>query len=376
MRLEVMLKQWVENKIITTEQSEKIKRFEQKKPSSSWAYLSILILGASVMGIGVISIIAANWNLTPPFVKLIVNFASLSLVAFGVYHSKLKGHLLRSESLLVLFIILCLASIGLISQVYHTGGHLYQALMFWSLITCVVPFISKKLFVPFIWSFGFFTGFSLTLAESPAVQEIIKMNHLVVAMLMPLICAVLIIIIKILLGEISLTRALRIWLIGGGILALMNAETGIYRIFRSIKYLDMYSFVPAYICVAFALVGIYKTDEFKKAQKIILLFTIICYLVPFHLLMFEVKSKFLMATFTILTMGGASIFFASRKYRRTFVFIITLIGIRFLFLYFQALGGLAYTGFGLIISGLIIIGSVVMWNKYRTRVANWAEGLI
>ncbi len=62
---------------------------------------------------------------------------------------------------------------------------------------------------------------------------------------------------------------------------------------------------------------------------------------------------------------------ASIKFPRMFQWCVILIGIRFVFLYFQALGGLATTGVGLIISGIVIISLCILWNKYRKHLGLW-----
>jgi hypothetical protein len=70
-----------------------------------------------------------------------------------------------------------------------------------------------------------------------------------------------------------------------------------------------------------------------------------------------------------------AIYSASLKLHRLFQFFLVAVGIRFFVLYLQALGGLATTGFGLIITGLIIIAMVVAWNKFRRELNAWAERL-
>jgi hypothetical protein len=52
------------------------------------------------------------------------------------------------------------------------------------------------------------------------------------------------------------------------------------------------------------------------------------------------------------------------------------IGARFLIVYFQVFGSLATTGFGLIISGLIIICAAVLWFKKKEKFENWIGDLI
>ena len=85
------------------------------------------------------------------------------------------------------------------------------------------------------------------------------------------------------------------------------------------------------------------------------------------------NSPLVHATLTVLTLGATSLFLASIKERRLFQWFLFFLGLRFLILYFQAFGGLATTGFGLIISGSLFIGMAVLWNKYRNPIAAWAE---
>ena len=77
---------------------------------------------------------------------------------------------------------------------------------------------------------------------------------------------------------------------------------------------------------------------------------------------------------TIFILGLFAIFLASEKRRALFQWLLFLVGARFLILYFQVIGNLAMTGIGLIISGLVVIGITVIWNKHRKTLAEKAEG--
>ena len=61
-RIEKMLDDWVAKDLITQEQAKKISDYESSRPGSSWVLYGFLILGAVIIGIGVISLIAANWK--------------------------------------------------------------------------------------------------------------------------------------------------------------------------------------------------------------------------------------------------------------------------------------------------------------------------
>ena len=55
---------------------------------------------------------------------------------------------------------------------------------------------------------------------------------------------------------------------------------------------------------------------------------------------------------------------------------IILLGIRFILLYFQSLGGLATTGIGLIVAGIIIISLAVLWFRFNKLLLTKIERLV
>lgn len=373
-QLEKLLSDWVLNDLITKEQAKKISHHEENKPSNSWVLYGFLILGALVIGIGIISLIAANWENIPDTVKLIIDFLLLIALATGSYISwKKKEHILF-EVFLISFMVLCLASIGLISQIYHTGGKLYQALLMWSVITSAVAASSKRSLTPFIWAAGFFSSITFTALDSATFQPIFARHENSVLMAIPLLSALLAIICKKISGESGQTKSFRSWAIIGGMIALSAAETHLLR-YRSMD-LNIITFIPGYVFTILIVGGILISSEYKKVQKILLLLALAFYLIPFHLPMVPIQSKSVYAAFSIFTLSTMAIFLASLGLRGLFQIFLIILGMRFLVLYFQALGGLATTGFGLIISGVIIISMVITWNKYRLKITNWAEGLI
>jgi uncharacterized membrane protein len=173
-KLEKGLKEWVSLGFINPDQAKRIRDYESARPESSWILSGLLILGAVIVGIGVISLIAANWNEIPDALKLGADFALLAVLALATLQSWETKKAIQFEVLLLSFLILCLASIGLISQIYHTGGKLYQALMLWSLITFAAALAARQMFVPFMWVGAFLTGIVFTALDSVALQSIFQ----------------------------------------------------------------------------------------------------------------------------------------------------------------------------------------------------------
>lgn len=85
--LEKGLKEWVTLGFITQDQADRIHGHEAAKPENSWILSGLLILGAIIVGIGIISLIAANWDQIPDALKLVGNFTLLTGLAIATVHS-------------------------------------------------------------------------------------------------------------------------------------------------------------------------------------------------------------------------------------------------------------------------------------------------
>ena len=167
-KLQKQLDRWQSNGLITEDQSEQIMAFEGRSGrKTQWILYGFIILGVFVLGIGAISIIASNWDRIPGMAKLAVDFLVLISLAGAILRYSKSANQIVFDGLAALFILLCLASIGLISQVYHTGGELYQALFLWSLITLPVTLLGNRGFLYYLWVAGFVTLlFTWTLTPS------------------------------------------------------------------------------------------------------------------------------------------------------------------------------------------------------------------
>lgn len=371
-KLEKDLKEWVALGLISSDQEARIREHEAAKPEGSWILSGLLILGAVIIGIGVISLIAANWNEIPNGAKLAGDFILLIALAFAALRSWESKKPIQFEVLLLSFLILCLASIGLIAQIYHTDGKLYQALMLWSLITSGAMLAARQLFVPFMWTGAFLTGAAFAASSSVTLQPIFRENYQAIFMALPLLAAGLAIVSRSLAGETGTTRAFRSWTLIGGLIALVVAE--LHESSRNLSYTGLTAYAPGYLLAAFTAFSIWQSAEYRNIQKMLLLTLLGVFLIPFHLPLLEVKLSVVYAAFTIVILGLMAVFLASLKERRLFQWLLLALGARFLVLYFEALGGLATTGAGLIVSGGVVIAMTILWNKYRTALAVWAEG--
>src|SRR5690606_27245858 len=68
---EKKLAAWAQEGLITPDQVSAIRAFEQdRKVGKTWILYGMAAIGVSAIGIGIVSIVAANWDLIPPRLKL------------------------------------------------------------------------------------------------------------------------------------------------------------------------------------------------------------------------------------------------------------------------------------------------------------------
>lgn len=167
MSLKNKIKRWLFAGLINQSQAEAILHYEKTKtPGTIWSLSGFLVVAAFSAGLGMIALIAANWRVIPIYTKLAGYFALLISLGYYLLIINLKNRSrFLSESLLIFFIILCLAGIGLISQIYNIGGEFYEALLFWSFITFFLTLLTDKRLILHIWFSGFYIAFSFWIMD-------------------------------------------------------------------------------------------------------------------------------------------------------------------------------------------------------------------
>lgn len=386
-RLKRRLKEWVDNHLISEEQKIEILQFEEKRTRKirpQWVLYGFMILGGSVIGIGIISLIASNWEAIPGSVKLLVDLLVLVGVAFGIMAAEQHNKTVLFDTLAVFFVILCIASIGLISQVYHTGGELYQALIMWLVITFPLCGLGKKIFLPYLWVTGFIT---LCLVWCFSDDSWWSGDAMVCVpfLVLPFLCLVLGLLFRLIA---SLKRFSSVFYMAGmlsfiyaGVMTDIILTCDADEIFdiEWIEYLPLMVIVPiAYILLAFA-------SGFKRKEKWIIvaasLLTLCVWFLPKLFWAhspydFEAYGQFMGPLYSVMTLCLLGIFFSIQGHKRLFHLTTLTTGIRFLIVYFAVLENLAFTGIGLVVSGLIILGATILWYKSRGRIDRWMGDLV
>lgn len=141
--LQRKLARWEEAGLIDAATRTRIETFEHadRKPIATYA---LGVLGAGTVALGIVSIIAANWDAIPGGVKLATDLALGAALAAATYASVERGRGWLTEVLVTVFYGFTLASLALVGQVYQLGTPVYQALLVWSLTTLPLVLVGRS----------------------------------------------------------------------------------------------------------------------------------------------------------------------------------------------------------------------------------------
>lgn len=363
MNLQKKISEWVSKGIISKAQGDQIEEYEKSISGTGvWVY-AILTLGVTIISLGVISFIAANWEEIPPNIKLISDFIILILVGYFLYKKHTTGEIIFKDRLIVLFQILILASIGLISQIYHTSGELYEALFLWTFITIPIvlhaenKFPSHFLIVSVLFSIFNFINLRLNLNW----QDVIFIYFLVMPSF--LIGLGFILQSTILNSLNRFGKSLHFW----GVFLVMLGTINVHFI-DDYKYSKNYYYIIIISYFSLVVLVAYYINKIKKISLIIATIAAMVYFLSFYFHSRGMDSKIWDALLFIFFWLFFGSYFLTIQFQRLFEFSIVVVGLRFVIVYFQIIDSLLLMAFGFIISGGVIVGLVLVYLKYRESI--------
>jgi uncharacterized membrane protein len=143
MNLDRRLARWEEAGLIDGATRARIRAFEQSQRAPVALY-ALGVLGAGTLALGVLSVIAANWDGIPGTVKLGGDLLIGVALAVATYVAVRRGLGWPAEVLITLFYGFTLASIALVGQVYQLTAPMYQALLAWSAATLPLVLLGRS----------------------------------------------------------------------------------------------------------------------------------------------------------------------------------------------------------------------------------------
>lgn len=290
--------EWVAAKIITEKQRAAILTHEAGR--GGWS-MGPLLLGIFCIGLGMISMIAANWQGISDNIKLGGAFLILAGLLGGAYSGFRREKPFVFEGCLFAAFLFCGAVIGLVGQVFHLNGNLHGTLFLWALAGIPLAIISGRPLVGLLWVPMALYGF---------VPEDWWRS----------------------LGELYETQPMGNTIILGAWLAAVAGVLGFVR-FAFVRAIQKWAYILLY--------ANFVIGDFLLSDKVSALAG------------FVVTILFLIvAAFSNVRSGNRWAFKGS----------LFLIAARILILYLQVFISLAFTGIGLIIGGGVVLG---LWGIGR-----------
>lgn len=164
MNLDKKLHQWREAGLVDAATVERIAAFERtrQRPVAMYALVG---LGAGTVGLGLISLVAANWEQIPAALKLAADLA-LGVGLAGLVELSLRRQWrLGREAAVTVYFLFTLASLALVGQIYQLDTPTYQALCLWCAATLPLVLLGESRFLGGLYVTGLMSAHLFAVLE-------------------------------------------------------------------------------------------------------------------------------------------------------------------------------------------------------------------
>lgn len=358
------VERWVEAGLIDGHQGQRILAHETVEQRPMLLY-AVAGLASFAIAVGLLSIVAANWAALPGFVKIGLALSLVAAMGAGLARLDAHGPAWVYDVLLGIFYGGVLACIALIGQVYQLGGHAHEALGTWSVLTFFIMWTGRGTFVLTLWLVGLQTSLLAILAHwaQPLRDEgLVVMVALSTSLFLTTLAA----------GNLPILRKRRPAL-ASLLRGLAWAEIVVAATFAT------FWFYPggrdsvgalALLCVAasaaIGLGALALIDEAGASPKRILL--AVCMGLALLSPILAPEDWNLVGALLFLGLWLLVAWTAQSEGRAHLLnFATALLGLRILTIYFEVFGSLLGTGLGLIGGGVLTLGLVRVWLRFRSH---------
>ncbi len=379
------LANWVEQGLLSPEQLDSILRYEASKQSkSSWGLYGISFIGVVTIAIGLVSVIAGNWDQISPSVKLLAYLFLQGGLGFFVYQRLPKLGVVREASI-VLFSLAFFGGMGLTAQVYHLQSNGWSSLLFWCLLTLPIMLFAEKRLMPYLWTFVLMATFCIWAIKNAELIDIGRFDTTNTVLLFFYIMFALGLIrigrfsLPNLLGE-AFRALVFLGLVGGSsVVGTARWYLGNTDVFRenadplAAKILSNFQ-ISVWLGTIISILALVVSKPALPKKVMWSLSAALIFLAayPTFPLFFGLDKNHLVGTiFLIFTWWSLAVLAIQLGWKRVFDFITLLITLRILVVYFEIFGNMLQTGVGLIVSGTVILGLAAAWYKSRGHLSKW-----
>lgn len=376
MSLRKNLHRWEEAGLMHAHQAEDILAYEKERHSGVFMR-GLLALGVLAILTGILSFVAANWQAIPPFVKMAVHLIINAGVAYKMYTFDRDGMKLHRELAVFVLMGLTLTLIGLTGQVFHLNGTLGGALILWAVLC--TPFAvlygrSKISLIP--WLIGVLAAMYIGIFE---VFNGVNWNWHTLDMrginFASMAISVMLVLLALAARYIERETLYRLLFSTGAVISVITACASTLFFYFGFGHFLFFAergfIIPIIGACLTAAAGIYFlkfidrdfAPEINFISKLLLAGLAVC-LLPF-IIPFSVP-RFINPVLFIgywLYLGYLGQKFGELRLVTTAILMIAL---RVYIAYIELFGSMLLTSYGLIVSGLLLIGmvrGVMLLNK-------------
>ncbi|HBQ26653.1 MAG TPA: hypothetical protein DD791_09710 [Syntrophomonas sp.] len=171
---------WCSEGLISPDQAQLL---SSRYPKTEFRATSILpMLGAILLGVGIILFFAANWPIIPVAVKLILILSALFTCHYFAYKYRYeKNNVWLGNSLLLLGGILFGAAIFLIAQIYNINAYYPNGILFWGLGVLLMAWVTGERSVTIL---AILLLLAWTISDGSETHSLIPWLHLLILFLL------------------------------------------------------------------------------------------------------------------------------------------------------------------------------------------------
>ncbi|MGB0930067.1 MAG: DUF2157 domain-containing protein, partial [Chitinophagales bacterium] len=144
---------WLSKGWITNQSAQEMLQYYEseaaKHESINWGYIIMGILGATLIGSGIILIFAHNWDEFSRATKTILCFLPLicAQIIYAYAFFKKSDSVAWTESAAIFLMLMLASCMALISQTYNLPGEIEDFIFVWSLLTIPLLYLSNATLV-------------------------------------------------------------------------------------------------------------------------------------------------------------------------------------------------------------------------------------
>lgn len=367
------LKAWEAAGLVDATTAARIREWESSH-ASPLAMRAVIGIAVLAIGLGLLSVIAANWDAVPGVVRLGVHFALMVALALWLWRQASTGGIAAEAGLFVLG-MLGLTFFGHIGQVYQTDSPLWQPLTLWLVLFAPLMLLRgtgwlTALLLMAVLIMAAWTFMSWTMGLQPRLGAVDETVRIVLAITTPVLLAALAACAQRRSSRQGFWRRLAelalLYAAGGASIAAIASADGPWRTDEGSTRLLWSVLIASGVTLLTALL----VRAFRRDPEGRVVADLWLGLAAMPLLAYALSGSKIVAALLFMALWAGIAYTALRAgWRGAFQAAVGMIAFRLVLLSFELGGDLLTSGAGLIASGLLILGVAWLALKISKRFA-------